>query len=207
MKQAPAKTEPGPGDVLRFWFGELVDGLASSARRKRWFSVDPAFDRELRDRFGAVTETALAGGLRDWAAEPGGCLALVLVLDQFPRNMFRGSSRAFAGDARARALVHAGLENGLDRQLSFDPRCFFYLPLEHSEDLADQELCVDLFSALVREAADDRRALADDALRWARMHRDLVARFGRFPHRNALLGRESTAAELAYLEHAHRFGQ
>lgn len=193
--------------VLQFWFGELVDGQAAASRRRRWFAVDAGFDRELRQRFGPLTATALAGGLQEWARTPGGCVALLLVLDQFPRNIHRGDPRAYAGDARARELVHAGLAQGLDRQLVFDPRCFFYLPLEHSESLADQDLCVDLFAALLAESTGERRKLARDSLRWARMHRDLVRRFGRFPHRNAAMGRDSTAEELAWLQTGHRFGQ
>jgi len=207
MEPVQNSTPASPDTVLEFWFGALVNGMAAPDHRRRWFTGGATFDGEIRARFAVVTEAALAGELEHWAQTASGRLALVLVLDQFPRNIFRGDCRAFAGDPMALRLVRQGLELGIDRQLAFDPRCFFYLPLEHSECLVDQDLCVTLFASLLQESTPAQQVLAADSLRWAREHRNLVARFGRFPHRNRVLGRESTDAELAYLEDGERFGQ
>ncbi len=177
-----------PATVLRFWFGD-----EPLAVRGEWFRKDPAFDQDIRERFGALVERALAGPL-GWDADPASRLAEVIVLDQFPRNLFREQARAFAGDARARTIALSLIDAGDDARLHPLQRWFAYLPLEHAEDLALQHRSVALFEALARE--DPSMA---GALDYAERHRDVIRRFGRFPHRNRALGRESTAAELGYL--------
>ena len=178
---APGRGAAAPGDVLAFWF---APGMAC-----RWFAADQTLDEELTRRFTPLVEAALAGRRDRWAETADGALALCLVLDQFPRHIWRGTPRAFSCDARAREVAKAALAAGHDRALPADRRLFFYLPFEHSEDCADQERCMALMASL-----DDPELLA-----YARRHRDIVARFGRFPHRNAILGRESTVEELAFL--------
>ena len=175
--------------VLSFWFGE-PDADGSFSKRQEWFRKDPTFDAEITERFGGDYEKAARGDLDALMATAEGCLALLVLLDQFPRNMFRASPRAFATDAKAREVTRHALEQGFDAALAPVQRVFVYLPLEHSEDLADQERMVALAEAL--GDAD----LVDYAVR----HRDIIARFGRFPHRNAALGRASTEEEAAFLQ-------
>jgi uncharacterized protein (DUF924 family) len=170
-----------PAQVLEFWF---------SAEPKKWFSKDDAFDAAIRERFLPTYEAAAAGRLADWEATPEGGLALVIVLDQFSRNMFRGSPRTFAADALALAVAKRGIAQGFDRELGLPRRSFFYLPFMHSEKLADQERCM----ALAREAGDE------NTLKYAELHADLIRRFGRFPHRNAALGRATKPEEQAFLD-------
>ena len=186
----------GPDAVLDFWFGP-PDDAGFGQPREAWFRGGPAFD-ELCRRFEPAVEEALAGGFDDWRWRERPCLALILLLDQFPRNIYRGAARAFAGDARARELARFALAHGYDRAAPGALRGFFYLPLEHSEALADQELAVSLFDAWGN--AEGRRA--------ARRHREIIRRFGRFPHRNAILGRPSTPEEDAFAaDPENRFGQ
>lgn len=177
--------------VLDFWFG----APPSATPRTEWFRKDPAFDATIRARFGALVETALAGGLRDWDATPQGALARIVVLDQFPRNMHRDTPRAFAGDTLALAAAQALVARGDDRRLAPLERWFAYLPFEHAEDLAMQHESLRLFGAL----ADESPAVGGHALLWARKHFDVIVRFGRYPHRNAVLGRPSTPEEVAFL--------
>ena len=180
-------------DVLAFWFGP-PDAADYGQARAAWFRKDDAFDAQIRARFLAEVEAAIAGQLGDWAANPPGALALFILLDQFPRNLFRNTARAFAGDAIALALAERVVEQGWDRKLLPVERVFVYLPFEHSESLADQERSIALFTAL----ADEHPETAS-YLDYARRHRDVIVRFGRFPHRNAALGRTSSAAETDYL--------
>lgn len=177
-------------DILDFWFG---DG-ATGGFREAWFGRDEAFDREIRDRFAGDYEKAAAGELDDWKDTPRGCLALILLLDQFPRNMFRGDPRAFATDARARQVARHTVETGLDRELEPAGRMFVYLPFEHSEDREDQRRSVELFEALDAEFG------MPGILGYAVRHREIVERFGRFPHRNEVLGRASTPGEVEFLK-------
>ena len=170
-------------EVVEFWFGPGM--------KERWFECDPAFDAEVRARLGGPREAAAAGGFGAWRDSAEGCLALIVLLDQAPRNLFRGQARAFATDAAARELTGHALAQGFEAALTQDQRGFLYLPLEHSETLDDQEASVRLTAAL-----DEDPAWHDYAVR----HRDIIARFGRFPHRNAALGRESTPEERAFLE-------
>ena len=168
-------------DVLAFW---------RAAGHDRWFKHDEAFDAAIRQRFASTYEEAAAGKLSAWENSPEDALALVIVLDQFPRNMFRGSARCFAADPLARAAAERAIAKGFDRQVAMPERTFFYLPFEHSEELADQERAV----ALMRDTGDA------DQLKWAELHADIIRRFGRFPHRNALLGRTTTPDERAFLD-------
>jgi uncharacterized protein (DUF924 family) len=186
--------DAAPRDVLEFWFG-APDDPQREQPRKQWFVKDAAFDALIRARFGALIERALAGDLEPWAATPAGALAQIVLLDQFTRNAFRDSARAFAGDARALAAARALVHSGLDRALSGVQRQFVYLPFEHAEDLAMQRESLRLFAQLER---DD--PAVGELLVWAQRHHDIVARFGRFPHRNATLGRTSTAEEIGFLQ-------
>lgn len=199
---------PKAQELLDHWFGDgLSLGWPSESRQALWFGFNPEQDEDLRRRFGPLVDEAIEGGLRDWAESMPALLALVLLLDQLPRNLFRRQARAFAGDARAEALVQAALATGADKRLPLIGRVFFYMPLMHSESLAAQEQCVSLFEALLEEAPAERREAIADNLRFAREHRDTVARFGRFPHRNAALGRENTAEETDFLQNGPRYGQ
>lgn len=195
-------------DLLDLWLGDgLERDWPSTPRNDLWFNATPEQDAELRDRFGTEVQAALAGLRDDWAATPTGRLALVLLLDQLPRNLFRRQAAAFAGDARAQAQVLAALAAGEDAALPTIGRVFLYLPLTHAESLPLQDECVRRFERLRANAAPERHTDLDNNLRYARLHRDIVARFGRFPHRNAALGRESTAEEIEFLKDGPRFGQ
>jgi uncharacterized protein (DUF924 family) len=187
-------SDPRAIEVLDFWFG-APDAAGQLATREAWFKKDPAFDATIRQRFGGLVQAALRGELADWERDPLSALALVVVLDQFPRNACRESAGAFAGDALALALARRLVGAGQDRALQGVQRQFVYLPFEHSEDLGDQHEALRLFDQLGR----DHPELAG-LLEWARRHHDIVARFGRFPHRNAALGRASTAEEAEFLK-------
>jgi uncharacterized protein (DUF924 family) len=165
-------------EVLSFWFGQ---------DRKKWFVKDPAFDEGIRSRFLVLYQEAFQGKLETWKHDARGCLALVIVLDQFPRNMFRNTARAFEGDPRALAAARVIVARGWDKGYTEDERTFAYLPFEHSEALADQEESMRLFQG-------------NPNLEWARKHWEIIRRFGRFPHRNAALGRESTPEEIEFLK-------
>jgi uncharacterized protein (DUF924 family) len=179
--------DPRAQSILTFWFSE-------GGRDKRWFEKNNAFDEEVRSRFLQLHEEGARGALSAWKAQPGECLALIVLLDQFPRNMFRGTPRAFATDALALDAARHAVANGYDGGMTPLERMFVYLPFMHSESVADQERCCELTEAL-KQFTD-----TDDVNRFARAHRDIVARFGRFPHRNAVLGRPSTAEELEFLK-------
>lgn len=169
-----------PSDVVAFW---------SEAGPERWFAKDDGFDRRFRELFLQAHESAVRGELEHWRHTPGGALALILLLDQFPRNVFRGTPRMYASDRAALGLAEAAVAAGHDRHFDADLRLFFYLPFAHSEVLAHQERSV----ALSRE-------LGGESLAHAEGHRDIIKRFGRFPHRNAILGRETTADEQRFLD-------
>ncbi|WP_116473278.1 DUF924 family protein [Zobellella maritima] len=197
-----------PATVIRFWFGEQPSGISERVYQKRWFAGGPAFDREIVSRFGGLLEQALAGELDGWAEHPQGRLALVLLLDQFTRNAYRRDPRAFAGDTRATSLVLDALAKGEDKALTLSERLFFYLPLEHAEDLACQCLSVACFESLAGAFPAAHRSMGQQALDYARRHLDIIYRFGRFPHRNAILGRADTEQESRWLaEGGERFGQ
>lgn len=178
-------------DVLDFWFADT-----STAH---WFVADAAFDAQIRERFGGAADTAANGRLDGWADSPPGWLALLLLLDQFPRNLYRGDSRAWAQDASAQRIALSGIARGDDRRLPPLQRVFAYLPLEHAEDKALQRQSAAWFEALCAEAPPPQHERFGEFLDYARRHRDVIARFGRFPHRNAVLGRTSTPEETIYL--------
>jgi uncharacterized protein (DUF924 family) len=189
--------------VHRFWFGEIdASGRADAARAQRWFNGGAEFDAAIRDRFLALHGEIAAGGHRDWLVTPRGRLALVIVLDQFSRNMFRGTAQMFAYDGRALELALDGIGQGEDRQLAIDERGFLYMPLMHCERLSVQERCVDLFATFAGEAPEESKESVARSLNYAERHRDIIRRFARFPHRNATLGRESTPEELEFLKQA-----
>src|ERR1700704_5470730 len=168
-------------EVVSFWRG---------AGPERWFDKDGAFDEEIRTRFLATHEAAAAGKLSGWEQTALGALAMLILLDQFPRNMFRGEARTFATDPLARAIAAGGIVRGFDAQVPAELRGFFYLPFEHSEDIADQERGIAFY-----KASGDA-----DGLKWAELHADIIRRFGRFPHRNAVLGRATAPEEQAFLD-------
>ena len=176
-----------PDEVLKFWFEEHG--------RDDWFGKDPAFDEAIRRRFGEATHAARDGKLERWVEAPRSCLALILLIDQFSRNIYRGSPLAWSADAHALAITRLALEKGYDAELNATEQAFMYLPLMHSERLADQERCVALTEPNADNGSEFNRKNYESALQ----HRDVIARFGRFPHRNELLGRDSTAEELAFL--------
>lgn len=187
-------------DVLAFWLDAYpLDGAVMQRVKPQWFTKSDAFDTLVRARFGPTIEAALAGELDVWAETAEGRLALLIVLDQFTRNAFRGQPLSFAGDARALALAQQGLALGHDQQAPPMARIFFYLPLEHAEDLALQRQSVALFQRLADEATPDLEAFFNGTLDYAHKHEAVIRRFGRFPHRNAILGRDSTAEEKDYL--------
>lgn len=186
MRACVSAKDPRANEVLRFWF-------RGAERRKEWFAKDPSFDAEIRERFLRTYEDAASGAVKHWKEQPGDCLALVVALDQFPRNLFRGTARAFATDAAARDAAAHALDRGWDRAMLPVERLFLYLPFEHSESAADQERSL----ALMRELS--RHPETADALEWAEKHFAVIARFGRFPHRNVALGRPSTPAEIEFL--------
>jgi uncharacterized protein (DUF924 family) len=189
-----------PEAVLAFWFGPLdADGLPQPAAAARWFAGGEAFDQEIRERFAGVVEHALAGGLEAWTDAPRALLALLIVLDQFPRNLFRGDARAFAGDRRALGLARDAVDAGWWQRLQPVERLFLYLPFEHAEAPAEQELCCALIRALLDDCPGAVRSLVAGNLEYAERHRSVIERFGRFPARNAALGRASTPAERAFL--------
>jgi len=182
--------------VLDFWFGE-EESPSYGVKQKRWFEANPDFDAVITRDFAADFAAATAGQYDGMSETAEGSLALVILLDQFPRNMFRGGAQAFGTDAQARAVARTAIEQGFDQLVPPVLRSFFYLPFEHSEDPDDQELSVLLFEMLGDA----------DSLQHAVRHRDVIARFGRFPHRNEILGRESTPQETAFLaQPGSRFG-
>lgn len=189
-----------PEAVLAFWFADAGDDAAAVQERNRvWFTSDPAFDEEIRRRFAALVESAQSDELKAWPLSAAGSLALVVICDQFPRNIYRSTPRAFALDPYALALARDAIAQGLDRQLSIVERSFLYLPFEHAEDRDAQAVSLRCFEQLHDEAPTHLRDYTADALHWSRDHHDIVSRFGRFPHRNLILDRVSSSAELEFL--------
>lgn len=174
-------TLPNAAEIVAFW---------RAAGPEKWFAKDDAFDAEIGQRFLPVHEEAAAGKLADWERTPEGVFALLILLDQFPRNLFRGSKRAFATDAQALAVAERAIARGFDKSYEPPEQRFFYMPFMHSEALADQERCISLCAA-----ADDAEGVT-----YAEIHRDIIRDFGRFPHRNPILGRETTPEEKSFLE-------
>lgn len=186
-------------EILSFWLGELdQSGRAGADAQERWWKKSDAFDAEIRERFGATHRAICEGNREEWLASARGRLAYVIVLDQLSRNMFRGTENMYAEDGRAQGAALEGLEVGCESELGYHERYFLYMPMMHAEDIALQDRCIELFESLIadfpRKAAD-----VDGVINYAKQHRDIVARFGRFPHRNEIVGRESTEDELEFL--------
>lgn len=218
MTSASAPNPSHPDDVLDFWFGDsLAQGWPVVPRKPLWFGSDPAVDETIHQRFGPLVAQALAGGLTEWESQPRTRLALLVLLDQFTRNLHRGQPAAFAGDARACSLALDLLDQGRHRDLPPIGQVFVFMPLMHAEDLALQDRCIRCFQDLLDATPADHtvaradhtvaRADLESHLQFARLHRDIVLRFGRFPHRNAALGRRNTDEETAFLVDGPRFGQ
>ncbi len=196
-------------EILDFWFGELdAHGLPDAFHRNRWFRSSKSFDREVRRRFLSLVLVASEGGLETWRREPGGSLAEIILLDQFTRNIHRGGALAYSSDPQARSVARQGMDRGQDLELPAIMRAFFYMPFQHSERREDQELSVTCYQQLVASTDGILREFLESFLQSAKDHQDIIARFGRFPHRNAALGRKSRPEEVAYLEGSgRRFGQ
>jgi uncharacterized protein (DUF924 family) len=193
--------DQGPSQVLDYWFGTGDDDAITAGRQAAlWWQKNPAVDAEIRQRFEAPLQRAADGDLETWSATARGRLALILLTDQFPRNMYRDTPGMYAHDEQARSLCVDGLDRGHDRALRPIERVFFYLPLEHSEDVEDQARCVALMRALACEVRADWRDVFEDFVGYALAHQRIVDRFGRFPHRNEILGRASTEEELEFLK-------
>lgn len=173
--------------IIDFWFSDAVSKL--------WFNATPEFDRQLRDDYQALWEQASRGELADWAETAQGSLALVIMLDQFPLNMFRGTARSYSSTARSRDVARAAIERGFDKELPLEQRSFLYMPFMHSEEIDDQRYAIELFEG----------AGLESNLRFARHHHAIVEEFGRFPHRNQALGRKSSQAEKEYLDSSKAF--
>ena len=185
--------------ILDFWFGEDTDdSVVAKNKSALWWSKNPDVDAEMRQRFESLVHRAAGGELSSWQSSPRGHLALILLTDQFPRNIYRDSPRAFAYDRHALALCIDGIDQGVDLQLRPIERVFFYLPLEHAESLEYQDSSVRQFRRLLDEVGAGQKVF-EEYLDFAVRHRDVIARFGRFPHRNKILGREPTSDELAFL--------
>lgn len=182
---------PIPSDVLDFWF--------ASASQEHWFDRSDAFDATIRERFGETLEAARRGDLDHWAQAPAGWLALLIVRDQFSRNLYRDDARAWSDDPGTQVIALDGIARGFDLQLPPLQRVFAYMPLEHAESPVLQRHCVGLFERLVASQSAKLRSRYEDFLDYARRHHDVIQRFGRFPHRNAVLGRADTPAEQVYL--------
>lgn len=187
-------------DVLTFWFGSSDLHRAIDAdHRALWFGKAEATDQAIRDRFGSQIERAASGDLASWEGAPGSALALVLLLDQFTRNAFRGTARMFAYDEIGLRVARAAIARGFDAAVCSQRRAFYYLPLMHSEALDDQDRCIELFEAIAAAAPAQDAERAARGLSFAHLHRDIIVRFGRYPHRNAILRRETTAKEAEFL--------
>jgi uncharacterized protein (DUF924 family) len=190
-----------PDTILQFWFGTNTDDAAVAAEQsKLWWIKRDETDRLIRERFESVLRKAAQHELDEWAGTPAGRLALIILADQFPRNMYRNTPASFACDELARVWCREGLRDNVHLALRPIQRVFFYLPLEHSESLDDQEQAVALFRELADGADEQRREVFAGFLDYALRHRDVIARFGRFPHRNSILGRVSTDEEIAFLK-------
>ena len=188
--------------VLEFWFGASgADGSLDPAKQKMWFGDGRQYDAQIRERFGALHERAASSALEaEWTATPAGSIALVIVLDQFSRHIHRGTPQAFAQDPAAQRVTSAGVNRNLDRGLTPAQRAFFYMPLEHAEDIELQRLGVRCFDGLSRTVPEAQRKNYESFLDYAQRHLAVIERFRRFPHRNAILGRTSTPEEVAFLK-------
>jgi uncharacterized protein (DUF924 family) len=198
-----------PDDILEYWFADAArDARAAAERMPFWFRSSGEHDREITERYTATLAAAADGSLSHWETQPHTALALVIVLDQFPRNIHRGTPAAFAHDAEALSVARHGVREGWLAGLTTIEQGFFVMPFQHCEDLAGQRESVTLFERIAHEASPEWRSLAEGMVRYARLHLELIERFGRFPHRNAILGRASTPDEVEFLKsNTESFGQ
>lgn len=195
-------------EILDFWFADIGTEFNVTAQKGIWWGGDKSVDREIDQRFGSMVTAAKNGLLSMWEADHRGCLALVLLLDQFSRNIYRGSADAFSGDKMALDIAKMALTRQFDRLMTPVQRSFLYMPFEHSELLSNQERAISLFKQLLEEVPESGEKTIQSSLDFAEKHRSIIARFGRFPHRNAVLSRDTTVEEKAYLEGGGaRFGQ
>jgi uncharacterized protein (DUF924 family) len=190
-----------PSSIVKFWFGSSTSDIqVVNEKSALWWSKDDHVDQEIKERFESLLILVERGELESWEASPEGLLALILLTDQFSRNIYRGISQSFRYDPIARKLCSLGFEQGVPARLRLIERVFFYLPLEHSESKQDQEKSVKEFQNLVSEVPEEHRGIFQGYVDFAIKHYDIVSRFGRFPHRNAILGRESTPEEINFLK-------
>lgn len=206
--EAGAYSEP-VSEILEFWFGAGLDELQVQATKGPiWFGSSPELDQTIRDRFGSQVEAAAEGRLDAWLEFPYGRLAAIILLDQFTRNIYRGTAQAFKDDPKALSWCRAGVELGQHKAVRSVERPFFLMPLMHAESLQAQDQAITLFEELVSDASAELRGAFEHNLKFSHMHRDLIVKFGRYPHRNEILGRESTAEERAHLAASNQsFGQ
>lgn len=186
--------------IYHFWFGDMLTNPDAADRSQFWFMGGETVDSQIREQFSGLAEQAQSGALADWQATARGSLALIILLDQFPLNIYRGEARAYTSEQYAVSICLDGIANGQDRALSFNERVFFYLPLEHSENAEHQLLSLQHYTALRDEAPTHLKAKAEGNLTYAVDHKTIIDQFGRYPHRNKALGRTSTAEEIAFLE-------
>lgn len=192
--------------ILDFWFsGISFDDEISNEAMSKWWKKDPAFDLEIKNEFEEILKSALSGEYNDLLKSPRGRLALIILFDQFPRNMYRNIADSFAYDKIALDFATEGVSRELDMQLAPIQRSFFYMPFEHSESLSVQDRSISLYTKLFNESPDKQKNIFEDALDFAIAHKVIIAKFGRFPHRNKILGRESTAEEIEYLKNNYGF--
>ena len=187
-------------EILGFWFDDPPEGEERPTGRELWFERSSRVDREIQKRFGRLVDKAKSGALDGWAGTARGRLALIILLDQFNRNLHRDTPEAYTGDEKALALCLDGLDEAMDKKLRPLERCFFYMPAMHAEDTDAQLASVEVFEELVEEVGEPEKAICASFLKHARLHRDVVERFERFPHRNSILGRTSTSEEAAFLQ-------
>ena len=188
-------------EVINFWFGnKKSNNEVAQEMNPRWWKKDPAFDKEILTRFEPLIVKAIAGELDDWKKTPQGFLALIILLDPFARNSYRNTSKAFEFDSYAQQLTKEGVEKGFDKKLRLIERVFFYLPYQHSEDLRMQEQSLILYESLIAEAPKDEGDIFEEYYDFAVRHADIILKFQRFPHRNKVLGRRSTAEEEEFLQ-------
>lgn len=195
-------------EILQFWFGELTNELSAPKTAQRWFTQSDVFDARVEAEFEASYIAAQAGQLAHWQDSSRGSLALILLLDQIPRNIFRGKSYAFASDDHALSLCIDGIEHGYDKSLALEAKIFYYMPLEHSESIEMQLLLMEKLRGLTHDYQHpEHLKKISTAIDYAQQHVDIIEQFGRFPHRNSVLERKSTKQELKYLATAATFGQ
>lgn len=196
-------------NILNFWFGTLdPHGFADNSVKEKWWSGGSDLDAEISHRYGHLVHDAVHHELKDWKYTSQGQLALILLLDQFTRNIYRGTELAYAGDSRALRICKYGLSQKHDLSLPIEYRVFYYMPLEHSEDIDNQALCLRLMESLKRDCPEDKHSMIERYTQFSRQHYDIIKKFGRFPHRNDVLKRANTVEEQTYLDNSpSRFGQ